>query len=226
MHFKALAVDYDGTIAQHGEVPATTVAALQKVQGQSGKLILVTGRVLEELCTVFPQVASFNSVVAENGGLLCNPSTRQVTLLAEPPLPQFIQELQRRKVEPLGVGRVIVATWKPHEIAVLEVIRDLGLDLQVIFNKDAVMVLPSSVNKATGLAAALNNLEIEPHQVVGAGDAENDLAFLAMCGCAAAVQNALPMVKQRATLVTTGDHGRGVEELIEMMLADDPRLGP
>jgi len=36
-----------------------------------------------------------------------------------------------------------VATWKPHQDAVLDCIRELGLDLQVIFNKGAVMVLPA-----------------------------------------------------------------------------------
>ena len=68
--------------------------------------------------------------------------------------------------------------------AVLEAIRELGLELQIIFNKGAVMVLPSGVNKATGLAAALEELGLSPHNVVGVGDAENDHAFLRRCGCA------------------------------------------
>ena len=48
----------------------------------------------------------------------------------------------------------------------------------MIFNKGAVMILPSGVNKATGLAAALEELGLSPHNVVGVGDAENDHAFL------------------------------------------------
>jgi hydroxymethylpyrimidine pyrophosphatase-like HAD family hydrolase len=121
----------------------------------------------------------------------------------------------------MSIGRVIVATWKPHETVVLETIRDLGLDLQVIFNKEAVMVLPASVNKATGLAAALKELELSPHEVVGVGDAENDHALLAMSECAVAVQNALPTLKDRADLVTPGDHGQGVEQLIQHLLDND-----
>ena len=54
-------------------------------------------------------------------------------------------------------GRCIVATWEPHERHVLETIRDLGLELQVIFNKGAVMVLPSGINKATGLRRTRRN---------------------------------------------------------------------
>src|SRR5205823_4267005 len=98
---------------------------------------------------------------------------------------------------PLSVGQVIVATWHPHEQAVLDTIRDLGLELQVVFNKGAVMILPSGVNKATGLLAALNSLGLSPHNAVAIGDAENDHALLAACECGVAVANALPSVKER-----------------------------
>src|SRR5690606_31528156 len=139
---------------------------------------------------------------------------------------QFVARLVERGVEPLSAGRVIVATWEPHEQTVLEVIRDLGLELQIIFNKGAVMVLPAGVNKATGLAAALEELKLSPHNTVGVGDAENDHAFLAACGCAAAVANALPLVKEHATVVLEGDHGAGVVELVGRMLEDDTKLVP
>ena len=56
-------------------------------------------------------------------------------------------------------------------------IRDLGLELDVIFNKGAVMILPAGVNKGTGLEAALKELQLSAHNVVGVGDAENDHAF-------------------------------------------------
>ena len=122
---------------------------------------------------------------------------------------------------PLSCGRVIVATWHPHETTVVEVIRDLGLELQVIFNKDAVMVLPSGVNKATGLSAALDSLGLSPHNVVGVGDAENDHAFLNLGECAVAVANALPMVQERADWTTQHDHGAGVSELIDRIVSTD-----
>jgi len=104
---------------------------------------------------------------------------------------------------------------------VVETIRDLGLDLQVIFNKNAVMVLPSGINKAVGLNAALSELGLSPHNTVGVGDAENDQAFLELCKCSVAVANALPMVKQQADLVTSGSRGAGVTELIDKLIASD-----
>ena len=90
----------------------------------------------------------------------------------------------------------------------------------MIFNKGAVMVLPSGVNKATGLAAALAALGIADN-VVAVGDAENDHALLAAVKLGVAVANAVPSLKEQAAFVTTGDHGRGVIELIEQLLGDN-----
>lgn len=221
MRYLALACDYDGTLAQDGSVLETTMVALKNLLATGRKLVLVTGRELAELLSIFPGVDLFERVVAENGALLYNPDTREVKVLAEGPPPVFVDALRLRKVIPISVGRVIVATWKPHETAVLEAIRDLGLELQVIFNKDAVMVLPASVSKATGLVNALQEMKLSAHDVIGVGDAENDHAFLAMCACAVAVGNALPTVKDRVDLVTRADHGRGVEELIAHLLDND-----
>jgi hypothetical protein len=116
------------------------------------------------------------------------------------------------------VGRVIVATYEPHEVEVLETIKVMGLELQVIFNKGSVMVLPSGVNKASGLKAALKRLGMGFEDVVGVGDAENDHAFLERCGCSVAVGNALPALKQKVKLVTEGRHGAGVAEMIDLWL--------
>jgi phosphoglycolate phosphatase-like HAD superfamily hydrolase len=144
-------------------------------------------------------------------------------VLSKPPPAEFIEALHRRRVQPLTVGQVFVATEQPNEGIVLDVIGELGLDLQVILNKGAVMVLPASVNKATGLSAALEELGIAPQDVVGIGDAENDEAFLAMCGCGVAVANALNSLKAHADYVTMGENGAGVREIIELLISEELR---
>jgi len=221
MRYLALCCDYDGTIAHHGRVDEPTLAALKRLRESGRQLVLVTGRELDELQTVFPHLDLFARVVAENGALIYRPETREERLLDEAPPQSFVDKLVGRGVGPISVGRVIVATWEPHEKTVLETIRDCGLELQVIFNKGAVMVLPAGVNKATGLRAALAELNMSPHNAVGVGDAENDHAFLNICECAVAVANALPALKEKADIVTFADHGTGVAELIDEMLADD-----
>jgi HAD superfamily hydrolase (TIGR01484 family) len=230
MRYLALACDYDGTIAHHGRLDAPTREALERVRKSGRRLLLVTGRELDDLRRVCPDLDPFDLIVAENGGVLYEPRTREATTLAEPPPTELMATLERRGVAPISVGRVIIATWEPNQNTVLEAIHELGLERQVIFNKGAVMVLPSGVNKASGLAAALERLHLSPHNVVGVGDAENDLGFLALCECGVAVANALEAVKKAAAWTTSADHGAGVIELIDALLADDlaflePRLG-
>ncbi|WP_428304278.1 HAD-IIB family hydrolase [Lacipirellula sp.] len=221
MRYQALATDYDGTIAHNGIVSESTVAALSNLLATGRRLILVTGRELPELLAIFPEVDLCEWVVAENGGLLYHPATKEERPLAEAPSPAFLEMLQAREVERVSVGRVIVATWEPYENIVLESIRDLGLESQVIFNKGAVMILPAGVNKASGLTAALKEMGLSPHNVVGVGDAENDHAMLKLCEFSAAVSNALPAVKETADFVTPSDHGDGVAQLIAAMVEDD-----
>jgi phosphoglycolate phosphatase (TIGR01487 family) len=223
MRYVSLSCDYDGTIARDGRVLPSTLEALKRVSASGRKLVLATGRELNDLLEAFPEVAIFDRVVAENGALLYRPGSKEQRVLTEPPPREFVDELVRRKVSPLSVGQGIVATWHPNEAIVLEVIRTLGLELQVIFNKNAVMILPSGVNKGTGVEIALEELGLSAHNVVGVGDAENDHAFLALCECSVAVANALPALKERADVVTNASHGLGVEELIDKMLSDDLR---
>jgi len=221
VQYFATAFDYDGTLATGGRVSDRTVRALEEVRRTGRKLILVSGRQLDDLFDVFPAVTLFDAIVAENGGVLYDGSTRNTEALADPPSDDFVAELRRQGIKPLSVGRVIVATWEPNEQTVLQVIHDLNLELQVIFNKGAVMVLPSGVNKASGLRQALDRLKLSPHNAVAIGDAENDLAFLSSCDCAVAVDNALDSVKARAHWVTSGAHGDGVIELANRLIESD-----
>lgn len=221
MRYLALAADYDGTLASDGAVYPDTVAALERLVASGRKLILVTGRILPELLEIFPQVSLCELVVAENGGVLYRPATKEITLLADAPRPAFLEEVQRRGVQHLSFGHVIVATRVPYETVILDIIRDLGLELRIIFNKGAVMVLPHGINKATGLTAALARLELSPHNIVAIGDGENDHAMLALSEYGVAVANAVPMLKETADRTTAGDHGRGVVEIIDDLLGDD-----
>lgn len=226
MPYLALTCDYDGTIATDGIVPDPVVRALERLRESGRKTILVTGRELEDLRRDFAGLEIFDRVVAENGALLFGPATNHVRTLAEPSPQDFVEALRARGVAPLAVGHVIVATSEPNERAVLDAIRELELELEVILNKGAVMVLPAGVNKASGVRVAFDELGLAPQDAVGVGDAENDHAFLDVCGLSVAVANALPAVKERCDLVTEREAGDGVVELIEAILGNDPAVRP
>jgi HAD superfamily hydrolase (TIGR01484 family) len=224
MIFVALATDYDGTLATDGRVDAPTIEALRRLRSSGRRLVMVTGRQLGDLERTFDALDLFDTAVVENGAVVFFPRTARTLLIGEPPPQALIQALQQRGVEPLSIGQGLLATSEPHQTTVLEAIREIGLEWQVIFNKGAVMVLPPGVNKATGLSAALTELELSPLDVVGIGDAENDHAFLSVCGFSVAVANALPAVKAAADMVTQADSGAGVTELIDIWLDDPDRI--
>ena len=68
-------MDYDGTIAHHGVVDEVTQAALRRLRAGARRLLLVTGRELDDLRRVAPPLDLFDLVVAENGALLFDPAS-------------------------------------------------------------------------------------------------------------------------------------------------------
>jgi hypothetical protein len=221
MRFRAIASDYDGTLAaEDGRVGRETLAGLEQARESGRKLILVTGRELPSLRSVFSSMHLFDRIVAENGALIHNPGTGEQRLLCPAVSRELVTNLRQQGV-PLSVGKCIVATVKPYDVAVSLAIRELKLKLQMIFNKESVMILPYGTNKSTGLSVVLSDLGISNESVVGIGDAENDHDLLNLCGCSVAVANAIPSLKLRADIVAVGSYGAGVLEVIRRLIDKD-----
>ncbi|MGH7263815.1 MAG: HAD hydrolase family protein, partial [Candidatus Rokuibacteriota bacterium] len=222
-----LACDYDGTIASGGRVAEATRVALARVRASGRKLVLVTGRMLPDLRHVCPDVDElFDAVVAENGAVLYVPERREAKTLGGAPEPALLEGLRRHRV-PFAVGESIVAMLAEFAEPALAAIRETGVERSLVFNKDALMLLPGGVTKGTGLAAVLAAMKLSPHNVVGIGDAENDHAFLGLCECAVAVADAVPALRERADHVTAAPEGWGVVEFVEEhLLADAAPLVP
>jgi HAD superfamily hydrolase (TIGR01484 family) len=218
---RALACDYDETLAFYGRVDASTVEALVRLKTSGAKLLLVTGRQLGDLLSVCMEIRIFDRVVAENGALLYRPLERETRSLAGRPPKHFLERLREQKVRPLAAGRSIVATVQEFAPVVEKTISEMGLDLEMIFNRESLMILPRGVNKALGFTAAIEELGVPAGGVVGVGDAENDDAFLKQCGIYAAVANAIPSIRAAADIVMEEDRGAGVVELINKVLSGD-----
>ncbi|MEI9898182.1 MAG: HAD hydrolase family protein [Chthoniobacter sp.] len=154
------------TLAHDGSVNGATLSALRKLKEAHFRLILVTGRSSTNCRQFSPQITWFDLAVMENGAVLFHPHTGEIEALAPPPPSEFVARLHERGL-PLQIGKSIVATWEPHENIVLQTIKEMGLELQVIFNKGSVMILPSGVNKATGLRAAAERLSLTPSKWSG-----------------------------------------------------------
>lgn len=193
MYCRALACDFDGTIANDGHLAPEVAAILGEARAQGIVTLLVTGRVVDDLQAGGVDLASFDAVVAENGAVVVLPHLGRTIVLGVPPPERFLGELRARRV-PFSAGAVVVATWEPHTADVMATIRHCGLDSQIIFNRAALMVLPSGITKAVGVRRALLELGRSERNLIAFGDAENDLALFSHAEIGVAARGAVPSV--------------------------------
>lgn len=95
MLLRAIALDYDGTIATDGVLHPEVRQAIKKARNSGLLVIIVTGRILRELRLVVGDLSFVDAVVAENGAviLLSNGHRR---VLGRPPFPILLNELSDR----------------------------------------------------------------------------------------------------------------------------------
>ncbi len=221
MYCRALACDFDGTGAVDGRLAPEVAEALRAARGRGIATLLVTGRVVEELEAADVDFAAFDAVVAENGAVVRLPAAGRTIQLGTPPPEHFLGELRARGIA-FQAGAVVVGGIADHHAAgVLEVIRHLGLDAQIAFNRSVAMVLPSGVNKATGVRRALEELGRSEHNLIAFGDAENDCSLLQAAEVGVAARGALPALALAADDQLTQSGGVGVARYVERMLARD-----
>lgn len=215
---RALAIDYDGTLAgENGPTPAVLDAIAQS-RAAGIRVLLVTGRILTELLAAFPEALErFDAVVAENGAVVAAGRSERALV---PAVGEAIDEALSARAIGFRRGFVIVAVAAgSDERVVVEAIRDSGLDCQVLRNRGELMILPAGVSKGTGTAQALAGFGISTRNCVAVGDAENDLAMFETCELGVAVGNAVPSLKKHADLVLTEPDGAGVAALLSGSLA-------
>lgn len=204
MRLSVIALDYDGTVTRNDALDPSVREAIAEVRRAGILVLLVTGRILDELKRVAGDLHFVDGVVAENGAVLHFPENGHTSLLA-PAIPAgFVEELQRRGINHRA-GQCLVDTGAEEAPRLLDVIRALELPLVLIFNAGRVMTMPQGVSKATGLHTALESLRLSSHNMVAVGDAENDHELLRLAEVGAAVEWGSRALKAAADLVVSGD---------------------
>lgn len=210
-YFRAVAVDFDGTLAA-GPVALGALTALAEARARQVRVVLVTGRILSDLRAAFPEVDdSVDAIVAENGAVLV--ARAGIRRLADPVALAVSTRLAARGVAHRR-GQVLVACAAADEPTASEVIRELGLDCQLARNRGELMILPAGVTKGTGLIEALGVLGLSRHNAIGVGDAENDHSLLEACEIGVAVANAVDAIRAHADVVLPLPDGDGVADLL------------
>jgi hydroxymethylpyrimidine pyrophosphatase-like HAD family hydrolase len=213
MKLFAVAVDFDGTIAFNDRVDAAIRDAIADLRAHGVTVLLVTGRILDDLQRVAGDLHFVDAVIAENGAVLHFPESDHTTVLA-PPVPKpFIDELAKRGLA-FRAGRSLVDAAASDAPALLDVIRSLELPLVLIFNKSRVMAMPQGVSKGTGLHRALDTLRISARNTIAIGDAENDHELLRFAEVGAAVPWASPALRALADVTLSGNGGAAVSKAL------------
>lgn len=208
---RALATDYDRTLTDLSLVPVERVLrGLERARAAGGKVIVVSGRDVDFLEAHLAHAA--DAIVAENGAFLMLPGQEPRALFdgAADWDPVFVQ-----LGVPVDRGRVLASVEVEHEPALRDALAAAGIDVDLIRNRDRVMVLPKGVDKARGILAALDALGIAPEEAAAAGDGENDVVMLNAVGYGIAVSNAVDELKEVATHVTRQPGGDGLADWIE-----------
>jgi len=218
MKLSVLALDYDGTIASNERVPSSVLDAIAEARRRNVTVILVTGRILDDLRRVAGDLNFVDGVVAENGALVHFPGTGQTTILA-PLIPSaFVARLEELAI-PFGAGQCLADADAGSAHRLLEVIREFELPIVLLFNRSRVMASAQGVSKATGLHAALNILRATPRNTVAIGDAENDHELLRLAEVGAAVEWGSPALQAAADVVITGKSPEAVGKFIRRVAA-------
>jgi len=204
MKFSVLALDFDGTIAKADTLDSDVREAIAALRGLGIVVMLVTGRILEDLRRVTGGLHFVDAVVAENGAVVEFPASGYTMHNGPPPSPHFLEALTQVGIR-FDAGAVVVEADAADAHGILTIIRRLELPLTLAFNRGRLMVLPQTISKATGLKQVLAVLRLSPRNAVGIGDAENDHELLQACEVGVAVAWGSEVLKATADYVLPGD---------------------
>lgn len=218
MKLSVIALDYDGTIAQVDVLDPSVREAIAAARTRGIVVLLVTGRILQELQRVAGDLHFVDGVIAENGAVLHFPGSGRTSGLA-PLLPDgFVAELRRRGI-PFTAGRCIVDADAGESARLLDVIRTLELPLVLNFNRGRVMMSAQGVSKATGLHVALDTFRLSARNTLAIGDAENDHELLRLAEVGVAVEWGSKALRLAADVVLSGDGPAAVADYVRTLAA-------
>lgn len=216
MKFSALALDFDGTIARDDVLEPGMREAIAEVRARGIVVMIVTGRIFDDLRRVAGDLHFVDAVVAENGAVIEFPDSGYSAAVGQSPPTALLDELRREGIR-FDAGRVVVEIDAGEASRVLGIIRKLELPLVLVFNRGRAMVLPEAISKATGIRRALTILRLSPHNAVAIGDAENDHQLLEACEVGVAVAWGSEALKAVADYVLPGDGPPAVADYIRAL---------
>jgi HAD superfamily hydrolase (TIGR01484 family) len=221
-----IALDVDGTLFDGHSVDPEAVDTIEAAAADGHVAVIVSGRPWRDLQRIIPDVLRSTSIaVCEHGAVLVEVATGTVHHLAPPVDPAVAAIISASNGDVMGdeKGDEIV-----HEMVVYEATIGLPASARelaeaacarvggcyVVGNKGSIAIVPNGCDKGTGLARAIELLDMSDRALMAIGDATNDLPMFAMADVAVAVANAEPALAETGIEVTRRAFGAGVAEAL------------
>jgi HAD superfamily hydrolase (TIGR01484 family) len=239
MPIRLLVFDVDGVLTQR-ESKALDLQLLERLahmnrtarENPSRPAVTVcTGRPAAYVEAVLQAIDGHLPAIFENGAGLYVPNG--YLFLPHPALGDRtrFQAVRRRLEETLvQTGQAFCQPGKEYSLSILahdlseaDVLYDravtalgpLGESVDLVFSASWLNVLPRGIHKGKGIEFLAGQSGYTLEEILGVGDSDVDLPFLAMSGYSAAPANANQKVKQLAQYVASRPAADGVRDILE-----------
>ena len=222
MLIKAFAIDIDGTLTENGggTIYLPAFQNLRTLEKLGYRIIYVTGRSSIEAYILSVFGGTTKIAVGENGGVVTISPSDHILLGNKEKCIMGYNTLNR-KIENVkitnGFDRMTeIVLERTFDIDKgKKIFKENNLDLDLYDSKYSFHINNRGINKATGLAKALDILKINPSETVTIGDSETDIPLFEFCGFSIALNHSDKTVKSKANHVVSGNEGKGLVEALD-----------
>ncbi|MDF2737037.1 MAG: phosphoglycolate phosphatase [Nitrososphaeraceae archaeon] len=222
MLIKAFAIDIDGTLTENGggTIHLPAFQNLRTLEKLGYRIIYVTGRSSIEAYILSVFGGTTKVAVGENGGVITT-SPKDHILIGNKEKCIIGYNILNKNIENVkmtnGFDRMTeIVLERTFDIDKgKKILKENNLDLNLYDSKYAFHINNRGINKATGLAKALDILKINPSETVTIGDSETDIPLFEFCGFSIALNHSDKIVKSKANHVVSGNEGKGLVEALD-----------
>jgi phosphoglycolate phosphatase len=219
---KAFAIDIDGTLTENGggTIHLPAFQNLRTLEKLGYRIIYVTGRSSIEAYILSVFGGTTKIAVGENGGVVTISPSDHILLGNKEKCIMGYNTLNR-KIDNVkitnGFDRMTeIVLERTFDIDKgKKIFKENNLDLDLYDSKYSFHINNRGINKATGLAKALDILKINPSETVTIGDSETDIPLFEFCGFSIALNHSDKTVKSKANHVVSGNEGKGLVEALD-----------
>jgi phosphoglycolate phosphatase len=219
---KAFAIDIDGTLTENGggTIHLPAFQNLRTLEKLGYRIIYVTGRSSIEAYILSVFGGTTKIAVGENGGVITT-SPKDHILIGNKEKCIMGYNILNKNIENVkmtnGFDRMTeIVLERTFDIDKgKKILKENNLDLNLYDSKYAFHINNRGINKATGLAKALDILKINPSETVTIGDSETDIPLFEFCGFSIALNHSDKSVKSKANYVVSGNEGKGLVEALD-----------